>query len=198
MAAEADPFDDLLVLEEKFYNEGFQLGSADGEKAGRIEGRVFGLEKGFEKYLEAGRLHGRSLVWISRSENIHVSNARHTAAVPQLENGPSPPDYSPSKTPSRLPALATNARLEKHLIVLYALTEPASLSTENSEESVSDLDDRLKRAMGRVKMIERIVGEDVTHRNTGKAQDGVAKTQQNTSSGGEANIEDISILKARH
>ena len=48
---QADLFDEILSLEEKFYDEGFQLGSIDGAKAGKIEGRAFVVEKGFEKYI---------------------------------------------------------------------------------------------------------------------------------------------------
>jgi len=33
------------------------------------------------------------------------------------------------------------------------------LSTENTEEAVSEFDDRLKRAEGKAKIIERLVGE---------------------------------------
>lgn len=198
MAMAADPFDDILSLEEKFYDEGFQLGKADGEKAGRIEGRVFGLEKGFEKYVESGRLHGRSLVWISRS--LHINNTMTNGMTVASKNEEKLPLPTPSSSGVDLclPGLSTNARIEKHLKILYALTEPATLSTENSEDAVSDFDDRLKRAVGRVKMIERIVGEEVLPRSSGKPADGATNNRQNTSNEAEASIEDVSILKARH
>jgi flagellar biosynthesis/type III secretory pathway protein FliH len=59
-------FDEILGLEEQFYDDGYKQGLEDGVKAGRIEGRTFGLEKGFEKYVESGRLYGKSLVWANR------------------------------------------------------------------------------------------------------------------------------------
>ena len=59
-------FDEVLGLEEQFYEDGFRQGYEDGVKAGRVEGRTFGLEKGFEKYVESGRLHGKSIIWANR------------------------------------------------------------------------------------------------------------------------------------
>jgi len=59
----------------------------------------------------------------------------------------------------QLPPLPNNTRLEKHITALYALAETESLSTENTDEAVNDFDDRLKRAQGKAKVIERMVGE---------------------------------------
>lgn len=187
----ADPFDDLLGLEDKFYDEGYQLGTTEGAKAGKIEGRVFGLEKGFEKYVEAGRLHGRSVVWAGRlpQENIPGQSAPAT----EVQQGESHTTASVPQVTS-LPAL-TNPRLEKHIRVLYALSEPASLSTENTEEAVSDFDDRLKRAHAKVKIIERLVGEDSS------LLAGIGDNLGQQVGGGsvaDSSIEDVNILKARH
>lgn len=177
----SDPFDDLLGLEDKFYDEGYQLGKTEGAKAGKIEGRVFGLEKGFEKYVEAGRLNGRSVVWAGRlPENNAPGGAQEgessLASIPQSTS---------------LPMLA-NPRLEKHIRVLYALSEPASLSTDNTEEAVSDFDDRLKRAHAKVKIIERLVGEDSS------LLAGVGDSQVGGTGNADSSIEDVNILKARH
>lgn len=182
-AADHDPFDDLLSLEDQFYNEGYTLGQTEGAKAGRIEGRVFGLEKGFEKYMEAGKLHGRSIVWAGRMPNASSAQSDSVASV----------DAAAPQT--SLPALSNNPRLEKHIRVLYALSEPASLSTDNSEEAVSDFDDRLKRAQAKLKIIERLVGEDLpTEKTTGDLSHEVG----GTSTSADQNIEDVNILKARH
>ena len=174
--ANSDLFDDLMNLEEKFYSEGYTLGEAEGSKAGRIEGRVFGLEKGFEKFMEAGRLHGRSAVWAGRLPHHEGSTTTDTATPIQQ---------------SALSSLSNNPRLEKHIRILYALSEPASLSTDNTEEAVSDFDDRLKRAHAKIKIIERLVGEDVPSTgNIAHEVGGQASADQN--------IEDVDILKARH
>jgi hypothetical protein len=196
---EADPFDDLLGLEEQFYNEGFQLGKSDGAKAGRIEGRVFGLEKGFEKYVDSGRLHGRSLVWASRLPKPQASNKelQHTILDADTNKPTSSTTSIDDSQSSRdnLPRLPENPRLEKHLRVLYALTEPASSSTENTEDAVSDFDDRLKRAKAKVKVIERLIGESGLSQNTERGTN-VTLSGQQAASGG--NIEDVSALNARH
>jgi hypothetical protein len=46
----SDPFDSVLNLEDDLYTSAYALGAADGSRAGRVEGRIFGLEKGFEKF----------------------------------------------------------------------------------------------------------------------------------------------------
>lgn len=136
-------FDEVLSLEEGFYSHGLEEGKVDGVKAGRIEGRTFGLEKGFEKYVESGRLYGKSLVWANR--------------LPKA--APKPTEHTPSR---HLPPLAEQQRLLKHVKVLHALSESGSLSTENTEDAVSDFDDRFKRSQGKVKIIERLTGEAKT------------------------------------
>lgn len=153
-------FDEVLGLEEQFYNDGLKQGLAEGIKAGQIEGRTFGLEKGFEKYLESGRLHGRSLIWANRMPDSHdlLITQDQQQAGPATDIGSSLTEET--KTfPRMLPSLSQHQRLSKHLKVLYALSESDSLSIENTEEAVSDFDDRLKRARGKARIIERMVGE---------------------------------------
>jgi hypothetical protein len=154
---QSNTFDEILGLEEQFYHDGLQQGLADGIKAGQIEGRTFGLEKGFEKYIESGKLYGKSLVWSNR---IPASQASLAAKDRQqrASNTASKPDEE-KRINNVLPSLPQNQRLSKHLKVLHALSESESLSTENTEEAVSDFDDRLKRAEGKAKIIERMVGE---------------------------------------
>ncbi|KAH7266162.1 hypothetical protein B0J15DRAFT_534258 [Fusarium solani] len=143
----SDPFEDVLNLEERFYSEGYQLGLKDGIKAGRIEGRSFGMEKGFEKFLESGRLAGKAVVWANRM-----------------------PPKDGSSSACTLPPLPRNARLEKNVNTLYALVEPDTLSTENSDDAVQDFDDRIKRAQGKAKIVERMVG------GSGKESSGPSST----------------------
>ena len=146
--AVSDPFDSLLSLEEQYYTEGYSLGVADGSRAGRIEGRIFGLEKGFDKFLELGRLGGRVTVWNSRlplptqlsSTTDAISEARENAL--------------------KVPPLNGNERLRKHIKRLCDLTDPEVISTENSEDAVAEFDDRLKDAKAKATLISKIVGED--------------------------------------
>ncbi|KAK1770901.1 DUF1715-domain-containing protein [Phialemonium atrogriseum] len=155
-----DPFDGVLNLEEQFYQEGYKQGLEDGIKAGRIEGRSFGLEKGFEKFLESGRLHGKAVIWANRLPNLKAKSATQPESH-QMASG-QPESSGRSQQPERhsLPLLPRNPRLEKNVTVLYALVEPETLSTENTDEAVDDFDDRIKRAQGKAKIIERTIGED--------------------------------------
>ncbi|KAL2021782.1 hypothetical protein VTK56DRAFT_6556 [Thermocarpiscus australiensis] len=66
---------------------------------------------------------------------------------------------APAPARFELPPLPANPRLGKHIATLYALAETESLSTENTDEAVDEFDDRLRRAQGRAKIIERMVGE---------------------------------------
>ncbi|KAI1662580.1 DUF1715-domain-containing protein [Daldinia decipiens] len=172
-----DLFDDILNLEEQYYKEGYDEGYKDGTEAGRIEGRSVGMKTGFEKFLEAGRLQGKAIVWQSRLPNQPEpstlnSNSQQEAA--QTGSSSSSQDEKDSE-PKGLPPLNSNSRLEKNITMLYGILEPGTLSTKNDDESVNDFDSRLKGAQSRVKMIERAIGEGAgdkgsTNRNRQPAQ----------------------------
>ncbi|KAL8729202.1 MAG: hypothetical protein Q9181_005087 [Wetmoreana brouardii] len=209
----SDPLEEVLQLENTFYKEGYDLGVQDGTRIGRIEGRLFGLEKGFEKYATMGKLHGRSVIWSGRlaSAPKAYDNDVHSTALPpgapckqsQDGDGEAQKTTNVSLDPtSLLPLLPQNPRLEKHIRTLYALTEPASLSTDNSEDAVSDFDDRLRRAEGKVKIIEKLVDEEFisdSALDAGSAAeiDFTSRSSQQSPAKGDGGIEDISILQAR-
>ena len=161
--ANDDPFEDLLNLEEKFYQDGYRQGQEDGVKAGRAEGRGLGLEKGYQKFFESGRLLGRAIVWANRlpsaAKPSHNAGGSETAQVDPLTATSSQSQENEKSESRHLPPLPNNPRLEKNITVLYALAETESLSTDNTDEAVNDFDDRLKRAQGKSKVIERMVGE---------------------------------------
>lgn len=210
-----DPFEGLLELENTFYNEGYDLGVVDGKQAGLVEGRLFGLEKGFEKYAGMGRLNGKAVIWAGRLPPVDARDevyddrkedkVKDEPATGQKEfrEPRQRPSLSQAESTSHaivVPALADNARLEKHIRTLYALVEPGSLSTDNTEEAVSDFDDRLKRAAGKVKIIEKITGEtsrEEASNMTMTSVEGTALRSRQTKSGG-GSIEDVSSLHARH
>lgn len=165
--ASSDPFEEVLHLEDKFYAEGHRQGVADGERTGRAEGRAFGIETGFEKFAEAGRLYGRSLVWANRLPRAQEPASSFAAGAGAAAPGPAgagsqPQQQDEDRRPRRrlLPVLAGGARLEKSVLMLHALVEPETLATENATEAVDDFDDRVKRAQGRAKVVERQTGED--------------------------------------
>ncbi|KAL2157633.1 hypothetical protein VTH06DRAFT_5114 [Thermothelomyces fergusii] len=179
-----DPFDALLTLEDQFYAEGYEQGMADGLAAGRAEGRQLGLERGFQKFAEAGRMQGRAIVWANRlrlgqeppgrgrGAHHQQHRRRHDGTAGPGAGGPRARDEAArtgkgraekeeeeERTAPALPPLPDNPRLRRHVTTLYALAETESLSTENTDEAVDDFDDRLRRAQGRLKVIERMTGE---------------------------------------
>lgn len=130
----ADPLDDVFTIEDRFYTQGYDAGLKDGLAAGRAEGRSLGMSKGFDKFSESSRLASRAIIWANRFPNS-------------------------SSSPSKLPPLKGGGpRLEKNVKSVYALLEPGTLSTKNEDDAVQDFDDRLRRAQGKVKIVERMVG----------------------------------------
>ena len=200
---EEDPFDSLLVLEDGFYEEGYQLGVADGARAGQVEGRLFGLERGFEKFSAMGQLHGRSIVWASR---LPCVESQHPQSKPMDE--PEALTIDQSREQSRtgigshrcIPPLPENIRLEKQLRTFHALVELESISTQNKEDDVAEFDDRLKRANGKAKIIEKLVGEssEMGSLNASATGKNFAKIRAPSGGAADSGIEDISILHARH
>ncbi|KAL8676234.1 MAG: hypothetical protein Q9186_007235 [Xanthomendoza sp. 1 TL-2023] len=200
-----NPLDEVLELEDTFYKEGYDLGVQDGSRAGRIQGRLFGLEKSFEKYITMGKLHGRSVIWSTRLSAAPQDS--HSDQRSQMSYcGPGETDVFPlDASVSLLPRIPHNPRLEKHLRTLNALTEPASLPTENTEDALSDFDDRWKRTEGKVKIIEKLLGEEpicgtggsLQHQDGSNSEIDFTNSQRSASKG-DAGIEDVSALQTRH
>lgn len=161
-----DPFQELLGLEDEFYKEGYDAGVADSAYAGMIEGKVFGIEKGYEKAMELAKLHGRALVWQARLLNRSTgdsSSSSSLGALPSLESLPS------------------NSRLQKNIENLLTITSRDKLLTDNSDEAVTEFDDKVARAKAKAKIIANVVGEPLN--------------PNNSANGG---IEDATGLNARH
>ena len=210
---EDDPFDSILSLEDNFYKEGYDLGISDGDRAGLIEGRLFGLEKGFERYASMGKMYGRAVVWTGRlppSRDASVSDKKDASAADmksllknssmQKSNGGVQPGAERLTGRATVPGLPAHVRLEKHIRTLYALTEPESLSTDNNETSVSEFDDRFNRAEGKIKVIEKLTGATESRGNLGHPPSNSSELEprDREAKGGDGGIEDISSLHARH
>lgn len=189
-------FSDLLILENRFYKEGYDLGVEDGSRAGLIEGRFFGLEKGFDKYVLNGKMYGQVNIWANRlpvSQRYGQSHAshqdNHMMERQQQErsegNQSCQQDEVCGVASNSLPGLPKAERLAKHIRTLYALLEPSSLSTDNDEDAVSDFDDRLKRAESKVKIIEKAITES---KPSTSMSDGMGSSRAQKGDGG---IEEI-------
>ncbi|KAL4896370.1 DUF1715 domain protein [Aspergillus ambiguus] len=189
----------LLDLEEEFYQEGYDLGAADGAKAGYTEGSVFAVEKGFEKFVELGRLYGKALVWAQRLADLDPSNAfsadQDLKGAPEKTQLSTEPDQGISVAPAickEMLRFPPSSRLAKNIDILLELVDPASLPMQNTEEAVNDVDERLKGAIVKAKLIQRALGEreDPTD---------IRPDAKETPRGdGTGSIEDISSLNVRH
>ena len=179
-----DPLDSLLDLEEDYYQEGYRLGEEDGSHAGYVEGRLFGIEKGYEKALEMGKLHGRALVWKHRfgSDGSKILDPEETKTH---EADPT----EVTKAIDEMPKLQDAGRLTAQVEQLLSITDPHNLSTGNDDDSVNDFDERLKKAAAKIKIISRMIGEP------GKPAEEKTVQRQGDGTG---NIEDLSSLSARH
>ncbi|CAI7645041.1 unnamed protein product [Penicillium palitans] len=175
--------DSLLDLEEQFYNEGYELGTADGAATGYTEGSVFAVEKGFEKFVEMGRLYGKALRLDIKSSEGAASQVDSTTDTLSL-------DPSICKDMPSLPPHST--RLARNLQTLLELVDPATLDMSNTEEAVNDVDERLKGAATKAKLIQRAMGEREDSTTQAEPKD------MTTSGDGSGSIEDISALNIRH
>lgn len=72
--------DSSLNLEELYYQEGFTEGSRVGETQGLIEGRIYGSEISYERYLSLGLLYGKMSYWKAK----HRGNSRMTIQLAKL------------------------------------------------------------------------------------------------------------------
>lgn len=61
----------------RYYIEGHQEGQKDGEKAGFIEGRQFGIQTGFQRFLTLGILQGRTEIWKDQVQERADSAVKH-------------------------------------------------------------------------------------------------------------------------
>ena len=192
-----DLLDSVLHLEEDSYQAGFDEGKADGAEAGYAEGLTFGIEKGYQKALEMGKLHGRALMLnaclsdpVSMSEDTEdqsvTASAIATSSDMKMVNNADTPKISGLST------LPDNPRLKKHVETLLKLTDPNTLSAENSDEAVDDFDEKMKRAVAKAKIIDRLIAEPYGLTISGEATQGEA--QPATGSG---NIEELNNLAVR-
>jgi Essential protein Yae1, N terminal len=158
-----DILDSVLDLEEESYQAGFEEGKADGAEAGYAEANTFGFEKGYQKALEMGKLHGRALTLNAFLANPNlISNLTANASLVGQSiatlsiSKPEENHQAAADTPSP-PTPSENPRLKKHVDLLLRLTDPGTLSIDNSDESVEAFDDRMKKAVAKAKVIDRMI-----------------------------------------
>lgn len=162
-------FDNLLNLEDQYYQEGLELGIADGQKAGRIEGRLFGIEKGFEKFFFTGEMNGRASFLFQQipseppsaeaAGSTHLEaeekNAKLKALLERFEEVVQQAAANNIRVRAEEEVEDHGQRLTKQIISLFDLTDPATLSSLNTEEAIDDFDERKRRAKAKLIMIDQ-------------------------------------------
>jgi len=197
---DSDFLDGLLQLEDEFYNEGYKLGVTDGAQAGYAEGSVFAIEKGFEKLLEFGRLYGKGLVWAQRlavpEQDQVIKATQYGDEVPaNIVSGDAEELFVEPAVCREMPCVPKGTRLQKNVRVLLEQVDPATLSLDNTPDAISEVEERLKGAVLKTKLIQRAFGERETASDNPHLQS--AKDTQ-TSGDGSGSIEDSSSLRVRH
>lgn len=174
-----DLLGDVLELEDGFYNEGFEAGVADSAYAGMLEGKVFGIEKGYDKALELGKLNGRALVWQRRQQ----STAQDAAEKPShtTSGGTSASQSTLDDALQAMNGLGTTSRLVKQIETLMTLSDTKNVPNDNSDASVSQVEDAIAKSKAKAKIVAVAAGEPLE-----------------AGAGPVAGIEDSIGLSARH
>ncbi|GAP85879.1 putative duf1715 domain-containing protein [Rosellinia necatrix] len=165
--------------------EGYSLGLTKGfEKfveAGRLQGKAVVWANRIPKYQQRRQQRQQQQQQQQRSQqNVSLSLSSMTLSEEQRRGGTAEITTTVEKAEEakegeeggggegnetlgdwsevRLPPIASSARLERNVEMLYGLVEPGTLSTANDDEAVNDFDSRLKGARGKLRVIERAVG----------------------------------------
>ncbi|KAI0631383.1 DUF1715-domain-containing protein [Trametes polyzona] len=76
--------EELVNVEQTFYEEGYKDGFAHGRIHGLIEGRALGREKGFEMWEELGFYEGFAMMWKAVLESEATQDERTTNHIGHL------------------------------------------------------------------------------------------------------------------
>lgn len=173
-----DPnFESLLSLEDTYYEQAFEQGITEGRRQSRLESRLFGVEKAVEKFTQLGILQAQADLWAARTRQEAEDPPKRVVTSPNVSVSIIATDRE-QFTPT-LPSLPRRERILKQIELLRALVDTSELSFNNSNEAVSALDDRLKRAQTKAKLLEKLFGEEnwrAASSNRPGAQDGAEKS----------------------
>ncbi|KAF7794661.1 hypothetical protein EIP86_005799 [Pleurotus ostreatoroseus] len=136
--------EELVNVEQTFYDQGYQDGFAHGHIHGLIEGRALGREKGFEMWEELGFYEGFALMWKTISEQQTKTDDRALHNIKHLLDLIAQfPRVNPSATePSELdiPKLFRQIRSRYKVLCATLGTKPtlrAGGSAPSQEESAN-------------------------------------------------------------
>lgn len=80
-----DALDEVLNLEEQYYNEGFNEGQEFSTKEQYIEGKEYGYQTGFQRFIIIGYMKGLLEDW-DLQENLSSSVQSHIEQLRKLVN----------------------------------------------------------------------------------------------------------------
>jgi hypothetical protein len=99
-----------------------------------------------------------------------------------------------------LPIISSNQRLKKHVETLLRLTDINTLSTQNTDEAVNEFDDRMKKALAKAKVIDKLIAGPYGVSVSGDQTDRDPESQSANAADaglGAGSIEEISNLAVR-
>lgn len=151
--------DSLLDLESTYEAQGHADGLRDGRAQAHTSAKLFGLEKGWEKYLPMAQLRWRAERY-AEMYGVPIDPAI-ALSTPGSSSSPSSADSKPVAMQSDDTRQQQHAsRLQKHITTLLALTSANTLTYLNTDEAIGDFEERLKRAQAKCKVLERMLGGD--------------------------------------
>ena len=104
-----------------------------------------------------GKLQARAQIWAAKSNGSETTGMAESGATPGA------------------PSVASG-RLAKHISTLAALVDNSNLPTANTDDAVSEFDDRSKRSHAKAKVIEKLLGEDAGHVEQSQSAHNARKT----------------------
>lgn len=127
----ADIFEGAISLESDSYDKGYNDGVLDGERSGIAEGKHYGIQTAFQRYLSLGILQARYDLW---------NNINNSSTSIQDE------DDSQKKL---------GTKVAKHLTQLKACVEDLPLT--NSDQEVEHVTKSLAKGKAKAKVISSLM-----------------------------------------
>ena len=113
-----------------------------------------------ENYFAKSFEQGRALVWQTRQSCTDQSVGKHPALVKHLQAS----------------KLASNNRVAKNVDALLKLSDAESIKHDNSDESVTEFDDRIAKAYAKAKVVAAVVGEPLHVDSQAKVNAGIEES----------------------
>ncbi|QLL31254.1 hypothetical protein HG536_0B01150 [Torulaspora globosa] len=154
--------DYLLNLEQQFYQEGYEQGSGEKARENYIEGKQFGLQVGFQRFVILGQIQG--ILEVLKSSLVDGSNIlKNVESIDRLlaEIEMSNDDAAVAEYESRI--VKVRNKLRNVLLSLHRQSGSASgdsLTLEDVEEACTKVAGQLKAYVDEGNEEEDVNGQD--------------------------------------